>query len=351
MALLFAPLIIAQDPPSSPELSPISLGPVDFRPSGFIELIGDIRSRASSDTINTRFASLPFGDDHTQIIGSPGHSRVALHGDIELWKGVLTGYIEADFLQPRGQTPWRWRQFWGEYRIGKWRVLGGQAWSLLRPNRVGLNSESALMNTLAIEPAYHIGLLGLRREQVRLTYDITANSHAAVECESGGKYLAKFAQDRGNGAHWELIAFAGTRGRRGGAVNHILPVRRWLRVVGEVGAGRGLGPEALGILPFRGEALTVLEGVELPLKHGWLVWGYGGFVRGWHTTVMSDNRLEQQWTAGASRTFYEGKFGKYWIGAQASQAARSIWGGPQADLTYYMASLRLEMPRYASRRP
>jgi hypothetical protein len=346
VALVFAPLILAQSPRASAEPPSLSIGPVNLEPSGFLDLIGGIRSKSSSDTVSTRFASVPLGPDETQIIASPDHSRIALHGDTRLWKGTLTGYIEADFLQPRGQTPWRWRQFWGEYRIGKWRVLGGQGWSLLRPNRTGLSSESALMNTLVIEPAYHVGLLGLRHEQVRLTYDMTSNSHAAVEYESGGKYLAKFAQDRRKGFHWEAIGFAGTRGRRGAAMNQIVPIRPWLRVAGEIGYGRGLGPEALGILPRGPDALTVLEGVEMPLKYGWMLWAYGGFARAGRRTLAPDNRLEQQWTAGARKVVYRGQFGSCSIGVQASQIARSVWDGRQGSLTYYMGSLRFELPKF-----
>ena len=53
-----------------------------------------------------------------------------------------TIYLESDFMNfTGGQSPYRWRQYWGQAQIGRWEILGGQAWSLLRTNRSGTASD------------------------------------------------------------------------------------------------------------------------------------------------------------------------------------------------------------------
>lgn len=184
------------------------------------------------------------------------HTATSLPG-----QAVFTTYLEADFLQPAGQAPWRWRQYWGELSLGKWRLLGGQGWSLLRPNRFGIESDNDLLNTLVVEPAYHVGLTGARRRQVRLTRDLSHGNTAAFEWESGGRFQAKMTHDWGRRAHVEGALFTGTRNRLGFGISQVMSVKPRVRLVGEQFWSRGGGPEMLGILPPGVHAYSVLEGV------------------------------------------------------------------------------------------
>src|SRR5437763_987062 len=144
--------------------------------------------------------------------------------------GNLSGYVETDFLNAPGKEPYRFRQYWGEYRIGKWRILAGQAWSLLRPNRTGINSEGALMNTLVVEPAYHVGLAGVRNRLIRITRD-EGNWHYAVSYEHGRVFLAKAAHDSPR-MHLEAIG-AGSVHRRGAAFAAVVHASRKVDIVSE----------------------------------------------------------------------------------------------------------------------
>jgi hypothetical protein len=130
---------------SQPEPQPFlyHAGPVTLtlRPSGFFEGIAMYRTATTGDTVSTRFGSIPLQPTPSETLLSAGHSRIQMCAQA----GNLSIYLETDFLNAPGKEPLRFRQYWGEYRIGKWRILGGQAWSLLRPNRMGINSEGGLM--------------------------------------------------------------------------------------------------------------------------------------------------------------------------------------------------------------
>src|SRR2546423_1538178 len=170
--LLFAtfiliPLAAAPGCDSQANFKPFrfALGPAKLSPSGFFEGIGMFRTAKTGDTVSTRFGRIPLQDTRSELLFSAGHSRIALCGQV----GSLSGYVETDFLNAPEKQPYRFRQYWGEYRFGQWRILGGQAWSLLRPNRVGIETESGLMNTFVVDPSYHVGLAGLRNRQLRIT--------------------------------------------------------------------------------------------------------------------------------------------------------------------------------------
>src|SRR6266849_11107705 len=166
------------------------LGPATLRPSGFFEGVAMFRTASTGDTINTRFGRIPLQDTPSQRLFSAGHSRIQVCGQV----GRLRAYVETDFLNAPEKQPYRFRQYWGEYRVGKWRILGGRAWSLLRPNRVGIDSEGGLMNSFVVDPGYHVGLAGVRNRQLRITRD-DGNWHLAVSYEAGNSFLAKLAHD------------------------------------------------------------------------------------------------------------------------------------------------------------
>ena len=80
------------------------------------------RTATTGDTVNTRFSRIPLQDTPSETIFSAGHSRSQICAEI----GNLNIYVETDFLNAPGKDAFRFRQYWGEYRIGKWRILGGQ---------------------------------------------------------------------------------------------------------------------------------------------------------------------------------------------------------------------------------
>src|SRR5690242_14727190 len=183
-------------------------GGIEFHPSGFFETIAMYRTAVTGDSVSTRFGAIPTANSPSEFLVSAAHSRTQICAQWGNW----TGYVESDFLNAVGKTPYRFRQYWGAYRFGKWQILAGQAWSLLRPNREGISSETGLMNTLAVEPAYHVGLAGLRNRQVRITRD-GETWHFAVSYEAGRNFLAKVSHEA-HRVHLEATGLAAVH-RRG----------------------------------------------------------------------------------------------------------------------------------------
>lgn len=316
---------------ASPEKKPYSI-----RPGAFFSLIGEGRSATTGDTINTRLGAFPLRATDPEYLISPVHSRTWLHTEFE-WKCVKSlTFLEQDFLQPRGRAPFRWRQYWTQLAWGKWTLMGGQGWSLLRPNRTGTSSESGLMNTDTVEPAYHVGLAGFRRKQLRLTRELSPESQAALEWESNGKWIAKYAHDR-KGLHWEIAGLAGTRGRKAVSLAGVVPVGRGVKWVSQAMLSDGEGPDELGLIPGGVMANSTIQGVEWKIGAS-EIYSYGGMAYGGRST---GNRVVREWTVGGRRAlFRDFKPGKFMMGVQLSQIDRSPWRGGHGDLTYGMAELR-----------
>jgi hypothetical protein len=225
----------------------VRIGGVTLRPGGFLDIIGESRTADTPDSISTNFGDIPLEATHGQSFGSLRNSRLQLRGD---WGGEglhFTGYLESDFLNfTPGESDYRWRQYWLRARFHGWEILGGQAWSLLRPNRKGFDSDRDLMNTDVIDAGYHVGLLGSRRRQVRLGRTF-GDYRAVFAWETQGNFLAKVTADKGFG-HVEAVAFTGHRGRRGVTIAAVLNVTSRLHFVTQEYWSKRAAFEALGVV-------------------------------------------------------------------------------------------------------
>jgi hypothetical protein len=255
----------------------VEIGGVRLTPGGFFDLIGMQRSSTVPDPIYTRFGNIPTEDTPGESLASAAHSRVQVRADHTEGPVQLTGYLESDFLNPvAGSAPYRWRQAWGAVRWGGWEILGGKAWSLLRPNRVGVASDVAVMNTLVIEPAYHVGIVGSRPRQFRLSRTI-GDYHAVFAWETGGNFLAKGTVDKRFG-HLELAALAGRHDQRGLSVAAVLRATHALHVVTQQYWSKHAAAQALGVVPNGVSGGSSLEGVEIDVTRRVLVYAYAGWV-------------------------------------------------------------------------
>ena len=318
----------------------MSAGPVTVRPSGFFQPLAMFRSETTGDTVNTRFGRIPLTDTPSEALFSVAHSRLMLHGETPIGIGKFLGYLETDFLNPPGERPFRFRQYWGQVQHGKWKLLGGQAWSLLRPNRVGIASDKDLMNTHVVEPNYHVGLMGVRRRQVRLTRDMGA-WNAAVAYESGGRVTMKVAHD-GARARLEAAGLTGTRGRKGVSLAGVVHATSRVNIVSQQFWSQGGGPEALGLLPAGVHAHATVQGAEVQVRPSLEIFGYGGIVYGARSV---SNRTVRQWTTGARQKLYSDPyFGSLFFAFQYSQLDRSVWAGGQGAMSYAQLSLWYHLP-------
>ena len=219
-----------------------------LHPSGFFDIVGMGRTATTADNIFTHFGTIPLSDTPGETLGSVAHSRVQLRGDSTEGPVQLTGYVESDFLNPiRGETPYRWRQYWGAVRWGKWEVLGGKAWSMLRPNRFGVASDVGVMNTIVIEPSYHVGIVGSRNRQIRLARSM-GDYHAVIAWETVGNFLFKATADKKFG-HVEVVALKGHHAQRGISAAATLKVAGPVRFITQEYWSKGAASQALSVVP------------------------------------------------------------------------------------------------------
>jgi hypothetical protein len=317
----------------------LRLGRVKLVPSGFFETIGVVRSAATSENVATDLRAIPLTGAPADGLVSGRHSRLMLHAESPLAAGLLTGYVETDFLNPRGQSPWRVRQGWGQYKQGNWQVLAGQAWSLLRANQTGINTERDLIDIDVIDPAYHVGLLGNRRKQVRLVRSSTTWS-AAVAFEERD-LVAKAIRDRRR-LHLEGVALVGRGGRRGLAGAAVLkPTPQW-NLLTQLYVTDRAGKEAVGGGPDSRRLYAAIQGIEARPRDGLSVFAYGGFVYG---SRAPGNRLVREWTVGVRQRVYKTqRRGSVTLAAHYSDVDRAVWDGRSGDLRYLMLSVRYALP-------
>jgi hypothetical protein len=186
--------------------SPLSfkIGSADFTPGGFLDFTTFYRSTNVGSGIATAFGSIPFSNQlpqgrlsETRL--SAQYSRLSLKVDTHLTDSTaITGYVESDFLgfqpanayQTANSDSLRLRVYWADVRHGKWEILGGQAWSLLTPNRVGLSPLTPdLFYTLDEDPNFQVGLTWARQPQFRVVYHPTSNWAVGVSLENPQQFV------------------------------------------------------------------------------------------------------------------------------------------------------------------
>lgn len=318
----------------------VHIGGLQLKPGAFLDTIGMTRSEGTADSVSTKFGRIPLTNDSSaETIGSARHSRLMLKGDMAAGGIRFSAYAESDFMNfTAGESAYRWRQYWGAAKIGKWEVLGGRAWSLLRPNRVGTSSDKDVMNTDVIDPAYHVGLLGSRTRQIRLARAMGAYT-AAVAWEGEGNLVSKVVRDK-NRQHYELAGFGGRFGRRGATVSAVLGVTNRLRVVTQQYWSKRAAYQALGVVPTGVNGVSTLEGVEARVSKNLELYSYGGIVYAARANSAA-NRLVRQWTIGLNeRVPMPSLRASLLMSLQYSHVDRSIWEGRSGAMDFLMYRVR-----------
>ncbi len=203
-AVAAAPAIQARadQPPAEAPLY-LQMGRVRLKPGGFLDLGFVARSKNIGSGVPTAFDSVPFGDtvrgQLSDVRFSAQNSRVSLGLETSFSGVDLKAYVESDFL---GTAPanlavtsnsgtLRMRQYWARVGTSKWAVLGGQAWSLLTPNRTGVGSEpSTVFTTVNEDPNYMVGLIWGRDPQVRMIFTPGKGVSAAFSMEAAEQHSA-----------------------------------------------------------------------------------------------------------------------------------------------------------------
>ena len=189
------PAAAALVPPAAPAaevdakgraISPLAfhIGGADFTPGGFMDFSTVWRSTNIGSGVATSFAGVPMSNTAAGRIqefrSSAANSRITLTITENPTKNTtVTGYLEGDFYgnQPTSlfvtsnANTFRMRHFWANAEKGKWEVLGGQTWTLLTPNRVGISQVSSnVFVALGEDSNYMTGLIWGRPGQIRVVY-------------------------------------------------------------------------------------------------------------------------------------------------------------------------------------
>ncbi len=196
----------AQDNGEKPSPLYFRIGSAEFMPLGFLDATSIFRSTnltgQGGGTIGTSFGSIPFNNTilgrDTEEKFSTQNSRIGLRVESDAGGGHVTGYLEADFLgylPPNGNVTsnsdsLRMRLYWVDYRYHKIEVLGGQSWSLLTPNRVGLSAlPGDLFYGQEMDTNYLLGLTWARQTGIRVILHPTNNWAIGVSAENPQQLL------------------------------------------------------------------------------------------------------------------------------------------------------------------
>ena len=176
----------ASTTPGPTRLGTFRLGGVTVTFGGFIEAAAVARSRNEVADIASNFnTGIPFPQSplyHEQEFrGTARQSRLSLlvEGPVDP-KQTLAAYFETDFqgaaptansVESNSYNP-RLRQAYATYDNSDWglHILGGQAWSLLTPQKVGLTPRQEDI-PLTIDAQYVVGFNWTRQPQLRVAAD------------------------------------------------------------------------------------------------------------------------------------------------------------------------------------
>jgi hypothetical protein len=154
---------------------------ITLTPGGFFAAEALYRHHAENADIGTTWNSVPYDAQTMSHISefraTARQSRLSLLANGGTDRAQFTGYFEADFqgsgsgaseVQTNGYSD-RIRQLWGRVALpGGWTFAGGQMWSLITTNRVGIQNLSELTTPL-IDSSQFIGHDYARQTAFRLT--------------------------------------------------------------------------------------------------------------------------------------------------------------------------------------
>ena len=361
------------------------IGGADFAPGGFMDFSTVWRSTNIGSGVATSFAGVPFSNTAagrlSEFRSSAANSRITLTITENPTKNTtLTGYLEGDFYgnQPTSlfvtsnSNTFRMRHFWVNAAKGKWEVLGGQTWTLLTPNRVGVSQVSSnVFVGLGEDSNYMPGLVWGRPGQLRVVYHpnkqwsvaasienpeqfvttaVTLPAFAGTQVDNGSvsttpnvrpDFVAKVAYDtqvNGKALHFELAGFSRqfrtspAQGKYfyaqgvGASADTVLEVAKNFRLIATAfyssGGGRfsvGLGPDFVvgpdgSISPVH--ATAGIFGFEYAPTPKSQFFGYysGTYFQKNYTVVSPGNYLGFGFpgSSSANRQFQEPSFGYYY---------------------------------------
>jgi hypothetical protein len=191
--------------PGEPVPSPLSwkLGAAEFTPGGWADIMGIFRTSDIGSGTGTTFGSIPFNNQEpqaglTEFRATAQTSRLSLKVEANVNDATsVLGYVESDFngyQPPNAYTStnsgtFRLRLAFADIKHNNWEFIGGQTWSLLTPNRVGLSSmPQDVFTGYRLDTSYLAGLAYARQAAFRVIYHATDWWSFAVALENPQQY-------------------------------------------------------------------------------------------------------------------------------------------------------------------
>ena len=207
----FVPRAAATPPPAQlpeagktpPSPLQIHIGDATVTPVGFMDITNTWRSTNAGTSLQTNFGSFPYNNTIpgrlTEDKWSAENSRLGLRVDAKVKGANVLGYFEGDFVGGAASNNtqvssnsmlFRIRQYYVDVRKGFWEVLGGQAWSMITPNRRGMSPLPAdLFYGQVVDVNYINGLYWGRIPGVRFIGHPNNKVAFGVALENSSQYF------------------------------------------------------------------------------------------------------------------------------------------------------------------
>ena len=181
------------------------LGSADIRLGGFVDIENIYRTTNTQNNIATNYAAIPFSNTPQGALSeyrlTGQFSRFNIRVTDKIGDTDVAGYCEADFsgndatnvYQTVNGHTLRMRLCFMRVQRSKWEILGGQTWSWLTPNRVGIGPNPAeLAITYNEDQNIGVGLPYTRAAEFRVAYHVNDHLALGLGVEDPNQYIGTF---------------------------------------------------------------------------------------------------------------------------------------------------------------
>jgi hypothetical protein len=181
------------------------LGSADIRLGGFVDIENIYRTTNTQNNIATNYAAIPFSNTPQGALSeyrlTGQFSRFNIRVTDKIGDTDVAGYCEADFsgndatnvYQTVNGHTLRMRLCFMRLQRSKWEILGGQTWSWLTPNRIGIGPNPAeLAITYNEDQNIGVGLPYTRAAEFRVAYHPNEHWALGLGIEDPNQYIGTF---------------------------------------------------------------------------------------------------------------------------------------------------------------
>ena len=181
------------------------IGSADIRLGGFVDIENIYRTTNTQNNIATNYAAIPFNNTPQGNLSeyrlTAQFSRFNIRVTDKIGDTDVAGYCEADFsgndatnvYQTVNGHTLRMRLCFMRLQRSKWEILGGQTWSWLTPNRIGIGPNPAeLAITYNEDQNIGVGLPYTRAADLRVAYHLNDHWALGIGIEDPNQYIGNF---------------------------------------------------------------------------------------------------------------------------------------------------------------